>query len=390
MRRHRPLFGLAVLPLLAIALACGGGTGGSSTGEPNGGGPNGQTTAVPIPSPFPGIASEVVVPNADHPVALALAPDGRLFYAEQNTGAVRIVTAQGELLATPFVQTQVAVAPGWGLLGLALDPALASNHYVYLYLTKPLGTNIAQPVVVRYTDVNNKGTEPTTIIDDFPEATLYGEYAVGGDIRFGPDGYLYITIGDHISTDLAQDLDSVRGKILRVDKSNGSAAPDNPFVGRVGADSRVFAYGFLDPHDMTFRPGGGELYATENGTYFCCDEVNIVREGEDHGWPRIGQEQEGVLPIYYFAFPGSEPGSTKVRPEGIEFVSGDAYPALGDSLLVCEDVTRYMRRLVLAANKKVQSDDVVVPDCNLDIAVSPNGTIYYSNASEIRKLVAGD
>ena len=372
------------MALLAIALACGGGDGGSSTG-----GPNGQTTAVPIPSPFPDIASEVVVPNADFPVALAFAPDGRLFYNERDTGSVRIVSAQGELLASPFVQTQVAVAPGWGLLGLAMDPDFASNHYVYLYLTRPVDTDTAQPVVVRYTDVNNKGTEPTTIIDDFPEAALYGEYAIGGGIRFGPDGYLYITVGDHISTDLAQDLSSVRGKVLRVDKADGSAASDNPFVDRAGADPRVFAYGFLDPHDMTFDTQNGELYADENGTYFCCDEVNIVREGEDHGWPRIGQEQEGVQPIYYFAFPGTEPGSTKVRPEGIEFVSADAYPPLGDSLLVCEDATSYMRRLVIGANRKVQSDDIVVADCTYDIAVSPDGAIYYSNASEIRKLVAG-
>ena len=381
MRRRFSIFGLAALPLLAIALACGGGNGSSSPPEPQ------ATTELPVPTPFPGITSEVVVPNADFPVALAFAPDGRLFYAEQNTGAVRVVSAQGELLATPFVQTQVAVAPGWGLLGLALDPDFASNQYVYLYLTKPLGTNTAQPVVVRYTDADNKGTDPTTIIDDFPEATLYGEYAVGGDLRFGPDGYLYITVGDHISTDLAQDLDSVRGKILRVDKADGSAAPDNPFVGRADADDRVFAYGFLDPHDITFHPATGELYANENGTYFCCDEVNIVREGEDHGWPKVGQDQDGVLPIYYFAFPGSEPGSTKVRPEGIEFVSADAYPPLGDSLLVCEEATSYMRRLVIGANRKVQSDDIVVADCTYDIAVSPDGAIYYSNDAEIRRLV---
>jgi len=383
MRRALPVIVLLAAALALPALACDGG-GPPNTGD---GGPNNATVTVPVPSPFPGITSEVVVPNAEVPGALAFAPDGRLFYAEQNTGAVRIVSAQGELLAAPFVQTQVALAPGWGLLGLALDPEFSTNHYVYLYLTRPVDADTAQPMIVRYTDSSNKGTQPTTIIADFPEATLYGEYAIGGDLRFGPDGYLYITVGDHISTDLAQDLSSVRGKILRVDKEDGSAAPDNPFVGRADADDRVFAYGFLDPHDITFHPATGELYANENGTYFCCDEVNIVREGEDHGWPKVGQDQDGVLPIYYFAFPGSEPGSTKVRPEGIEFVSADAYPPLGDSLLVCEEATSYMRRLVIGANRKVQSDDIVVADCTYDIAVSPDGAIYYSNDAEIRRLV---
>ena len=382
MHTRLPILGFAALALLAIAVACGGGlpkptAPGAATPPP-----------IPVPTPFPGITSEVVVPNADHADALAFAPDGRLFYAEQNTGAVRIVSAQGELLSAPFVQTQIAAGPGWGLLGLALDPDFASNQYVYLYLTKPVGTGKAQPVVVRYTDANNKGTNLTTIIDDFPEATLYGVYAVGGDLRFGPDGYLYITVGDHISTDLAQNLGSVRGKILRVEKAAGSAPSDNPFVGRADADPRVFAYGFLDPHDITFDRQTGDPYVTENGTYFCCDEVNIVRKGQDHGWPKIGQDQTGVLPIYYFTFPGSEPGSTKLSPEGIEFASASAYPALGDSLLACEGATKYMRRLVLSANRsKVVSDDVVVGDCNLDIAAGPNGTIYYSNETEIRRLV---
>jgi len=382
MRRHLPILGFAMLAVLALALACDGGNGSSSTPKPQ------ATTEVPVPSPFAGITSEVVVPNADVPVALAFAPDGRLFYAEQNTGAVRIVSAQGELQAAPFVQAQIAPGPGWGLLGLALDPDFASNHYVYLYLTKPIDTETAQPVVVRYREANNKGTNPTTIVDDFPEATLYGEYAVGGDIRFGPDGYLYITVGDHISTDLAQDLSSVRGKVLRVDKTDGSAAPGNPFVGQADADPRVYAYGFLDPHDMTFEPASGGLFATENGTYFCCDELNAVREGKDYGWPETGPEQSGVLPIYPFAFPNGEHIGTKVRPEGVEFVSATAYPALGDSILVCEEMTKYMRRLVLSASQKVTSDNIIVADCSLDIATSPDGTIYYSNATEIRKLVA--
>jgi glucose/arabinose dehydrogenase len=383
MRRHLPILGLAVLAVLALALACDGGNGSTKPGTQ-------PTVEIPVPTPFPGITSEVVVPNADVPVALAFAPDGRLFYAEQNTGAVRIVSAQGELLATPFVQTQVALAPGWGLLGLALDPEFSANHYVYLYLTKPVDADTAQPMIVRYTDSSNKGTQPTTVIDDFPGAALYGEYAVGGDIRFGPDGYLYITVGDHISTDLAQDLSSVRGKVLRVDKSDGSAAPGNPFVGQADADPRVYAYGFLDPHDMAFEPAGGGLFATENGTYFCCDELDAVREGEDYGWPEIGQDQKGVLPVYFFNFPGTDAFSSKARPEGIEFATAAAYPALGDSLLVCEQATSYMRRLLLSANQsKVTSDDVVVADCNLDIATSPDGTIYYSNATEIRKLVAG-
>jgi len=373
----RKLAALAAAALLLLVYACSGG--GSS---PPGSQP---TTEIPVPSPFPGITSEVVVPNADHPAALAFAPDGRLFYAEQNTGAVRIVAPDGQLNAKPFAQLEVAAGSGWGLLGLALDPDFETNHYVYLYFTQPVEERTARPVVVRFTEENNRGVGETRIIDDLPEATLFGEYAVGGQMRFGPDGYLYVTIGDHISTDFAQDLDSVRGKILRVNKADGSAAPDNPFVNSSTADPRVFAYGLLDAHDLAFHPTTGEMYVTENGTYFCCDEVNRVLAGQNFGWPQVGPEQGSVPPIHLFKLTENV---TKVQPTGIEFVSGDTYPSLGDSLLTCEEVSKFMRRLVLApARTSVQSEVVVVADCSLDIATSPDGIIYYSNGSEIRRLV---
>lgn len=375
---------------LLLAYACGGAaeapTDGGDDASP--GANDGGDDGVPSPSAFPGITSEVVVPNADVPIALAFAPDGRLFYAEQNTGAIRIVSADGQLLATPFAQVEVAVGPGWGLLGLAIDPDFETSHYVYAYLTRPAGANAARPVVERFTEVNNAGTGRTTIINDFPQAELYGEYAIGGDITFGPDGFLYVTVGDHISTDLAQDLGSMRGKILRVDAADGSAPLDNPFVDDLDADPRVFAYGFLDPHDLAFQPDTGDLFASENGTYFCCDELDVVRGGENYGWPEVGPEQSGILPVHFFAFPNGEPIGTKVHPEGIAFVSSSAYPALGDALLACEQDTGYMRQMVLApSGATVESDDVVVADCTSDVAVSPDGTVYYSNGSEIRRLI---
>ena len=384
MRRHLTDWSLTVLalPLLALlAYACNGG----STGPPNGATP----LVVPVPSPFAGITSQVVVPDAAIPIAMGFAPDGRLFYAERDTGKVRIVGADGQLVVQPFVQLGVALGTGWGLLGLALDPDFETNHFVYLYSTRPAGDKLAKPIVVRYTDANNKGTTPSTIIDDFPEATLYGEYFVGGAMRFGPDGYLYIAVGDHVVTSLSQDLSSVRGKILRVNKEDGSAAPDNPFVNDSDADPRVFAYGFLDAEYLTFGPATGDLFVTEAGTYFCCDEVDRVEGGKNYGWPHhIGLDQKDSPPVHLLAFPGLPPEGYKVNPAGIEFVSGDVYPALGDSLLVCEAATKYMRRLVLTPNQATaKSDDVVVADCSLSIVTSPDGTIYYGNDAEIRRLV---
>jgi glucose/arabinose dehydrogenase len=381
MRKRLHILGLAVLALLAFAVACGGGGGSPKPGTQ-------PTVEIPVPTPFPGITSEVVVPNAAIPASLAFAPDGRLFYAERDTGNVRIMTPDGQVVAKPFLHVDVALGTGWGLLGLALDPDFEANGYVYIYFTKPAGDKTARPVVMRFTDTDNQGTNPVTIIDDLPEATVFGEYSVGGQMRFGPDGYLYISIGDHVLHQLAQDLDSVRGKVLRVNKEDGSPAPDNPFVNDPDADPRVFAYGFLDADYLTFQPQTGDLFVTEAGTYFCCDELNLVRKGKNYSWPEVGPTQTGVPPVHFFSFPGLAFEGSKANPAGLAFVSSSVYPALGDSLLVCEAATKYMRRLVLSANQsKVTSDDIVVGDCTLDIAASPDGTIYYSNESEIRRLV---
>jgi len=384
MRRRFSIFGLAALPLLAIAIACGGGNGGSS---PPGSQP---TPELPVPTPFPGITSEVVVPNADFPITMEFAPDGRLFYNERDTGNVRVMMPDGQVLAKPFVKVDLALGTGWGLLGLALDPDFETNHYVYIYFTKPSGDKTARPVVMRFTDAENLGANPVTIIDDLPEATVFGEYAVGGQMDFDQDGYLYISIGDHVLHQLAQDLGSVRGKILRVNKEDGSAAPDNPFLNDSSADPRVFAYGFLDADYLAFQPQTGDLFVTEAGTYFCCDELNFVKKGQNYGWPQIGREQTGAPPVHFFTYPGLPLEGSKVNPAGLAFVSGKVYSALGDSLLVCEAATKYMRRLVLSANQgKVTSDDIIVGDCTLDIAVAPDGRVYYSNDTEIRRLVQG-
>ena len=94
---------------------------------------------------------------------MAFAPDGRLFYGEQFTGNIRVITAEGELLEEPFAQMELALYIEWGLTGLALDPDFETNHYVYVFLTEPIDpeTPISRPLVVRFTEQNNQGTEPT-------------------------------------------------------------------------------------------------------------------------------------------------------------------------------------------------------------------------------------
>ena len=361
--------------VLFLLTACGGGGGDSN--------------------PF-GVESEVVT-EAVAPVAMAFAPDGRLFYNEQYTGNIRVITADGELLPEPFAHVDVEPQFDWGLNGLAIDPDFESNHYVYVAFMEPASAGITRPVVMRFTDDDNQGVDPVTIVElqeTEPEHTFFDAV---GNIQFGPDGFLYIANGDYAVDDFGQDLTASAGKILRVDKEDGSAPSDNPFVDEEGADPRVFAYGFRKPFGFAFDPETDQLYVPDNGPV-TCDELNIVEAGKNYGWPMTYEFRysdcaggQVTTPIYFFAHEGMKPVEhlSVVRPRGLAFVSGQVYPLLGDSLVVCEEFSEVMRRLVLTgANKdQVTEDDVVVQGCKLDIAVSPDGIIYYSNFTEIRKLV---
>lgn len=373
---------------LLLALACG-------DGEGEGGLPReGTRKDEPIIEGF-GVKSELVT-EADYAVTLAFAPDGRLFYNELNTGNIRIITPGGELLPDPFAHVEVKTGDEWGLIGLTIDPDFESNHYVYIYFTAPAGS-VSRPTVMRFTDDNNIGVDPAVILElpeTFPDRP---SWHVGGNIHFGPDGYLYVTVGEYTESELAQDLSVPQGKILRVSKEDGSAAPDNPFVDQPGAAPSVFAYGFRNSWDLTFHPETGQIYSTENGDAN-CDELNLVVKGGNYGWPESSGEEVCQNPgaiegIHYFSiFPSRRPGQfiSTVAPTGIEFVTSDAYPLLiSSSLLVCEFNSAIMRHFYVAGVDQdvVVGGSVVVRDCRLDIAISPDGLVYYSNKTEIRRLV---
>lgn len=365
--------GLICLSLLVVASSCG--------GEDN---------------PFD-VKSELVT-DAKRPVALAFAPDGRLFYAEEHTGNIRIIDADGELLEEPFINIDVLVYLEWALTGLALDPDFEANHYVYTFFTDPTNRegDIGRPVVMRFTDQNSRGVKPRVIVGDLPEVGPGHHFNANGSIHFGLDGFLYMTLGDY-DLGFSQDLSIPQGKILRVNKEDGTAAPTNPFVGQSDVDPRTFAYGFHEAFDFAIHPQTGRIYGSDN-TPVTCEELNIIEAGANYEWPDVGNfpfsncdAGTGTKGIHFFVQEGMEPEHflSQVVVSGLEFVSGDIYPLLGDSLLACEWKTKLMRRLVLSGPEldRVTADDVVVKDCDMDIAVSPEGIIYYSNERQILRLV---
>src|SRR3954447_3785733 len=162
----------------------------------------------------PGFSEAVVASGINRPTAMDFAPDGtgRLFVAEQG-GSLRVI-ANGQMLATPFVSLNVDSTNERGLLGVALDPNFATNPYVYVYYTVP--GSPAHNRVSRFTASGNvavPGSEVDLLdIDSLSTDTRHN----GGSIHFGPDGKLYVAVGDNKVSANSQSLASLKGKVLRI------------------------------------------------------------------------------------------------------------------------------------------------------------------------------
>ncbi len=277
MRRFRGLGPTLVLATLASALAaCGA-----------------LSPATPPPSPptpprlDKTVALEVAYTGFDHPVGIVNAGDSRLFVVEL-AGAIRVVK-DGAVLTTPFLDLTGMVPTNGeqGLLGLAFDPDYATNGRFYVhYINLDGDAVIARYEVSGDPDVADAGSaEPLlTIPRD-------GEYHNGGQLAFGPDGYLYVASGDGATGgDPSRRLDTLLGKILRIDVSGPGAysvPSDNPFVGTPGARAEIWAYGLRNPWRFSFDRLTGDLYIADVGED-AYEEVNFQpaasKGGEDYGW----------------------------------------------------------------------------------------------------------
>lgn len=243
-----------------------------------------------------GFATVQVVSGLSNPTALVFAPDERIFITQQN-GVVRIVK-NGSLLATPFLQLSVQASGERGLIGIALDPDFSTNHYVYLYYTLPDGSRNRISRFTANGDVAVAGSETILLtLDPLSSATNHN----GGAMHFGPDGKLYVAVGENAHPANAQNLDTYHGKLLRINK-DGSAPSGNPFSGSA-QKSRVWAYGLRNPFTFDFQPGTGKLFVNDVGQS-TWEEINDATvKGKNFGWPTVegnGANSSFTNPVYAY------------------------------------------------------------------------------------------
>lgn len=227
---------------------------------------------------------QVIAENLSVPWEVVTLPDGSLLITERP-GILLHLSASGQNRTT--VAGVEHVGEG-GLLGIALDPNFETNNWIYLYLTTETATGL-QNRIERYTfsTAENALSEQTIILEDIPGA----KYHDGGRIAFGPDGFLYVTTGDAQQESLAQDTNSLAGKILRMTAS-GEPAPDNPF------GNYTYSYGHRNPQGLAWDEQG-RLWSSEHGPSGAqtgYDEINLITAGSNYGWPEIkgNETREGM------------------------------------------------------------------------------------------------
>jgi aldose sugar dehydrogenase len=306
---------------------------------------------------------DTIVSNLEIPWALAFAPDERLFVTERP-GRVRIfnlATSTSELALTLDDVYRQGEA---GLLGLALAPDFAASRHVYLYYTSVArGTPVNR--IVRYREVGGRLGEAAVVLDAIPAGTIHD----GGRLRFGPDGMLYATAGDASSSALAQDPASLAGKFLRIDR-DGTSPRDNPF------GSPVYSWGHRNPQGFDWHPATREIWATEHGNSG-NDEINVVRNGVNYGWPTIEGGQ---------TFPNMEPPVTSfspsIAPSGAAFYQGTRFPAFAGNLFAATLRGAHLLRLVVDGPSRRVTRQERLLDGTVgrlrDVVVGPDGYIYIS------------
>ncbi len=297
-------------------------------------------------------------------------PDRML--VSERPGRIRVIE-NGTLRAEPLhTFSQVSSVAEEGLMSLALHPQYSSNRYVYAVYAYASGDDLFDRVV-RFRDDGDAISDLTTIFDRIPAA----RYHAGSRLAFGPDGKLYISTGDATDRNLAQKMDSLAGKILRVN-DDGTIPSDNPFP-----NSAVWSFGHRNPQGLAWD-AAGVLYSTEHGPSTFDgppggDEVNRIEKGANYGWPLVSHDEtrEGtVAPLIQFT-PAEAPGSALIY-------SGKLFPQFEGDLFFGALIGEGLMRVSFGAGGAVaQYEKIAAVDLGRirEVVEAPDGTIYFSTSN---------
>ena len=337
-------------------------------------------------------AVEVVATGLRVPFGLAFLPDGRAVLSDRGSGRLALVDIPTgrvtPLEGGPVVYDSVDA----GLLDVAVHPDFARNSLIY-YAFSERSDSGSTTVVERARLRGARLTGRERLFASYP--------AISNPHHFGArvllqNGYLFVALGERDVRQLAQELWTVHGKIVRLFE-DGRIPPDNPFVGRPGARPEIWSYGHRNPHGLAIHPGTGELWESEHGP-LGGDEVNLIRRGANYGWPVItwGREYAGYpvedglteapgmeQPVHRYA------GSAALS--GLTFYTGSAFPAWSGNLFVGAMTPRYLGRLIFEPGRPVREERLLTEQRWRVRVVQqgPDGFIYLGVEGSIRERTEG-
>ena len=329
-----------------------------------------------------------VVEGLVHPWSIAFLPGGDILVTEKH-GRLRIVR-DGRLLPVPVPGVPDVYKTGQGgLHEVLLHPEFASNRLVYLSYSKPLGDGTqATTAVIRGTFEDDRFTQTDKVFEAAAAGSHYQNF--GGKLAFGPEGFLWVTVGDRQATlrwwqrgpQPAQDLRTHHGVVVRL-RDDGSVPDDNPFAGKRRARPETWSYGHRNPQGLAFHPETGVPWVTEHGPDG-GDEVNRLEAGKNYGWPVIGYgvedgssrtihettRAEGMEQPLHLWVPS-------VAPSGLAFYTGDKFPEWRGNLFAGSLVGERLERLTVEDGRVTAAETVLRGVGRIrDVRQGPDGYIY--------------
>jgi aldose sugar dehydrogenase len=324
---------------------------------------------------------QTVASGLVHPWALAFLPDGRMLVTERP-GRMRIVTREGQLSPPLNGVPEVWASGQGGLLDVVTDRSFAQDKTIYFcFAERTDGGGRTAVARAKLNDADGRLDDVKIIFRQ--EGPLSSGNHYGCRIVQANDGNLFVTLGEHFShRNEAQNLGNHLGKVIRI-APDGSAPPDNPFVGRAGAKSEIWSYGHRNEQGLAVNPASGDLWEIEHGPRG-GDEVNIIGKGKNYGWPVIGYgidysgakihestTREGMeQPVKYWV--------PSIAPSGMAFYTANLFPKWTGSLFTGALAGKMLVRLSLNGNN-VSGEEHLLRNLNeriRDVRQGPDGALW--------------